>query len=656
MTALRCICYLLFIFLNTYAVADITLNIVKDEIIYVETDNYAVRFAYGGITYLHNKLTNETYTLPIEPIFERSAAIIGRNEIFWARRFHTVETHKINSHTVETRFREDGNEIRLVIAVDPNTNDLLISGDCASNTPGVSAIQWGISSLDLTTLRVIVPSQGKPLIDSASGIKRSVFRYPTPSWGAQLAIIQSELGGLYLRSKDTTSQYKDLYYRSYEHEWYGDEFGFRIITYNQAPWDTLTTAKSVTWRLNTYTGDWCVPAQIYRDWMEQAFNPWRLSDVDPWVSNINLVVVNDSLNTEILKPLAESVDPTKTLLYLTTWRKQGRNVSYPDYGEPREGFDSFLETARQYGFRVMPHVSLYDCSPSHPLYAEFKKYQYRSPETGELLGWAWDDIGSRVRNAHISLASSKWRNLLVQQFKALWEKYNIDAFFLDVSHFVLNDANGLIEGLTSAEGNVLMHLELAEAMPGVAFSGEFVHELTFFRENFAKYTLPSGPPHPISTFLFSPYTRFHFGGIIPLASHPEYQTYRNHAETQGYLHTLRINNTEMLNEPLVQDTLSVVRQWQILGLQPNIDCDWGTNTLFQYTTQTGETVTHNGSVLVMTNPDLNRDGVVNVLDLILIVNKLGQQVPQATPGDLNGDGVINILDLILVAQNITDAP
>ena len=102
------------------------------------------------------------------------------------------------------------------------------------------------------------------------------------------------------------------------------------------------------------------------------------------------------------------------------------------------------------------------------------------------------------------MAEIYWFN----SFKVVWEKYNVDAFFLDVSHYVLNDANGLIEGLTSAQGNVLMHLELAEAMPGVVFGGEEFHEVTFFRESFAANALLSeGTPHPISAFLFSPYIR-----------------------------------------------------------------------------------------------------------------------------------------------------
>ena len=591
---------------NLFYLETVLAEITIDEgsnAIHVETNNYQVRFAPNAITYLHNKLTDETYTLPLEQTYEIQAAILGRNEDFYASR-GTVETSKINDNTAEVRFQKGGNEITLTIAIEPNTEDLLITLNGVAETPGISAIQWAIDNLNLANLKLITPSQNLPLLDVTSAITRRLFFYPTASWEAQLAIIEAQHGGFYVRSTDPTFKFKNMYYRRYT-----DKFGLNFMTQNQAPWDTLTTAKSVTWRLNTYVGDWCVPAQMYRDWMEGTFDPWRLSDVPPWVSDISLVVVNDSLNTEILKPLAESVDPTKTLLYLTDWRKAGRDSGYrnayhPDY-TPHEKFDVFLEVARQHGFRVMPHVNLYDCTVSHPLYPEFKKYQYRRPETGELSGWFWDKIGHPERSAHISLASSEWRNLLIQQWKALWEKYNIDAFHLDVSHYVLNDANGLIEGLTSAEANILMHKQLAKAMPGVVFSGEFIHELTFFRESFAKRSLTLGPRHPISTFLFSPYTRFHFGGPIPVPQNPELQLFVNFGESQGYLHTLRINKTEMLNEPLAQDTLSVVRQWQALGLRPDLGCDWGSNTLFQYTVQTGETVTYqrtdSGAVLVLPN-------------------------------------------------------
>ena len=43
--------------------------------------------------------------------------------------------------------------------------------------------------------------------------------------------------------------------------------------------------------------------------------------------------------------------------------------------------------------------------------------------------------------------------------------------------------------------------------------------------------------------------------------------------------------------------------------------------------------------------DVNRDGIVNILDLVTVANAFGKSAP-----DLNGDGVVNILDLVAVAN------
>ena len=312
-----------------------------------------------------------------------------------------------------------------------------------------------------------------------------------------------------------------------------------------------------------------------------------------WVQDIGLVV-NGSLDTESLDRLSELIDPTKTLLYLVGWRKNGYDQNYPDY-TAEEGFGDFVEYAHQHGFRVMPHVNLVGISPYHPLYPEFQPFQFRDPWSEEPIGWKWDEIGNPKRHAWINNASSKFRNLLVQRLKEVWEKYRVDAFHLDISHVVENDASGLIDGLNSAQGNVLMHLELAEAMPGVVFSGEHLHEVTFFRESFAqRWKLsPESTPHPISAFLFSPYTRPY--GYLGLPS-PEndplgYQDYLNSYEVWGVLPTVQAG-LSVLNGQLTQQILAVARQWQELGLRPDFESDWEGNTLFQYTTQTGETVTY----------------------------------------------------------------
>ena len=56
--------------------------------------------------------------------------------------------------------------------------------------------------------------------------------------------------------------------------------------------------------------------------------------------------------------------------------------------------------------------------------------------------------------------------------------------------------------------------------------------------------------------------------------------------------------------------------------------------------------------------DVNRDGRVTILDLILVSQQLGTRVPAGSPVDVNGDGVVTILDLIFVSGQIgsTTAP
>ena len=47
--------------------------------------------------------------------------------------------------------------------------------------------------------------------------------------------------------------------------------------------------------------------------------------------------------------------------------------------------------------------------------------------------------------------------------------------------------------------------------------------------------------------------------------------------------------------------------------------------------------------------DLNNDGIVNILDLVIVANAFGKAEP-----DLNSDGVVNILDLVIVANAFGD--
>lgn len=576
---------------------------ITDNAISISTDAYEIQFEDGVITQVTNRITAEVYTLPTG-LGGNSGILRSVSGAVWTSQSEVTEITKLDPLRIKMTFSQGQNEISMFVAVDADTGDLVIEQEAVADSGGVYGIQWGIGNLDVSNLELILPAHGGQRIDAGSPQAYIDVTYPGAwEWEAQLAIIQGQRGGFSVRSEDETFQHKVLHYERGE-----NSFALGFETQNQAPFDTLKFAKSVTWRLNTYAGDWRVPAGHYRSWMEQTFNPRPLSGMPSWVEGIGLVVIlRGELDMMVLNRLVEQTDPTKTLLYIPDWRKDGYDVNYPEY-TARAGFGSFVEAAHQRGFRVMVHTNLVGVSPNHPAYANLQESQFRDPWGQNLVGWMWEQTQSPTRIAFINPADSAFRKLFVQRLREVWEEYHVDAFHLDTSLVVMNDANGLIEGLNSAQGNALLHEELAEAMPQVAFSGEGLNEVTFFRESFAQRAkVPQGvEPHPISAYLFSRYTLpyGHLGLPNPDSNPQLYNEYLDSYEVWGVLPTLALGEVEWTSEDIYTETfLSVARAWQQFGLRPDFDKDWEDETLFQYVGQAGGIATlrrtETGSILVL---------------------------------------------------------
>ena len=83
---------------------------------------------------------------------------------------------------------------------------------------------------------------------------------------------------------------------------------------------------------------------------------------------------------------------------------------------------------------------------------------------------------------------------------------------------------------------------------------------------------------------------------------------------------------------------------------------------FQFGTATGDSISAGPHEITFTvearlaTGDVNRDGVVSILDLILVAQQLGRRVSAGSAVDVNGDGLVSILDLIRVAQGIAASP
>ena len=83
---------------------------------------------------------------------------------------------------------------------------------------------------------------------------------------------------------------------------------------------------------------------------------------------------------------------------------------------------------------------------------------------------------------------------------------------------------------------------------------------------------------------------------------------------------------------------------------------------FEFGTGTGDSIPagpHEIRIVVeerLATGDVNRDGRVSILDLILVAQQLGKRVSAGSAVDVNRDGVVSILDLIRVAQGIAQSP
>ncbi|RKU22902.1 hypothetical protein C6503_03460 [Candidatus Poribacteria bacterium] len=159
-------------------------------------------------------------------------------------------------------------------------------------------------------------------------------------------------------------------------------------------------------------------------------------------------------------------------------------------------------------------------------------------------------------------------------------------------------------------------------MPGVIFSGEHLHEVTFFRESFAqRWKLPAvSTLHPVSAFLFSPYTvPYGYLGLPNPDRVPQlYQEYLDSYEKWGVLPTLRVWSVEDLQPDRTgtQKLISIARAWQQFDLKPDFETDWGPETLFRYVGQDGEiatlSTTDGGTILHLPQEDTGYQRVFGV--------------------------------------------
>ena len=602
-----------------------TLLVGEEGDIFAETDRYQVRFRKGSVIHVHNKLTQETYTVSGRRDAELSGMrgpkfdeweIDGEDYADVAPEWEiggadALKVEKISPLAVKLTARWKQMTLLMWVVIDVLTGDLIIRQEGFSQQTGISTIGWGIGNLDYNQVSPIVPAHGGKIMNEQH-TTNAYWTYPH-LWQAPLAVVQGTLGGCFVMSEDETDQFKA--FGHWPERKKPNFFAIAFDTHNLFPFEDRQHITSAIWRFNTYRGDWQVPAETYRQGMMER-NESRLARRPAWVKDIQLVIMYCSLNRNYMRMLdflAQQINPKNVLIYCRG-------------GWKHELFGAFASEAKARGFRVMVFAGFQSVAPDHPRYAEWEPFLYRSSD-GHILGWNFDQGGP----AFINPAASSYRKFHVQTLKNVQETYNIDAIHLDLNYFIGNHAP--LDGLTPIQGNMLLHEELIEAMPDTVFSGEFIHAVTspylafYGTGDNAGY----GDPHPISDFFFSQWSPAYSGTFAYLGD-------RYKAQELEILN-LHIKTYKQL------DVVPTIRYY----FEHHLEIEQAISILHR-TSSNVEFWEELEQMVNTPREDLNFDGVVNILDLVIVANAFGSSTDSDLKFDFNFDGVVNILDLVIVTN------
>lgn len=371
----------------------------------------------------------------------------------------TVTQRWTDGDTLETqlRVREDGS--------------MVLRQQVSVNEDGISSVSFTLKvPLDY---EVIIPAWNGIRLTRGNAVPyMSRLAYPN-NWQAQMLLIQTTTGGLLIHADDSGSQFKALNVTSDENYFY-----ITIETIPQAPFTQYQSFETVEWNFIPYQGTWQQGAQIYKDYMNETFGLEEIIAAKPdWAKDIQLVCAMDVVDKELVTELAKLVDPEKTMLHLVNWRTSNYDMNYPDYSV-RSGLKDGVDYAHELGFKVSVHANMLGAHLDNADYIahHLENEAVLNSSTLEQLIEGYTAYGQDYAFAQINQASTVWQDVLVESLREVIEVVGVDVVHLDQSLLCYNDGRGLVNGMTTMQGNVALQQRLAEEYPNVVFSGEGINE------------------------------------------------------------------------------------------------------------------------------------------------------------------------------------
>lgn len=513
---------------------------IQENKIIADTKTQTVVFVDGRLTQVKSKLDGKYYLndsaqrdIPITLVYASDRTLpLGKVENC------QTETTVYSDHMVNISYGTWNGHGELLIEEETETGAVCITPSVHSSRPGVLACRWEMYGLDPELTMTLPFLQGFQARLDDPILKWDIFkdlRYPY-RWEENFVAFGTALGGLWVYNEGDRNRFKFLRVGNKE-----TPYCAAFDAQNYGPVEDLLSAGGVTWKINTYAGDWTVPVNHYRRIL-MADPAWRKSSatLPDWFDDIKLVYCWCPTDEKILDTLSQYIDPKHVLIHLPHWRIHKYDQQYPDYTASPEA-KAFIQKGNAMGYHIAPHFNCYEIDPSLPEFELVRDFRYRDVENAQVWGWGFmfnsTDWGipednttlrtTRHRNVMTKIhpALPAWRNLFAKNVKKAIDENDLHVVFLDTSHNTLNLRNELVNDTTTIDGAWDLLSMVQRINGGVTIGGEGMNE-TLMCQHFAQgHSMYNGPELemiPVENYL--PINATLYGGLCHLIGYHTQKT------------------------------------------------------------------------------------------------------------------------------------
>lgn len=449
-------------------------------------------------------------------------------------------------------------------------------------------VEWKLSSFNFD--EVIIPALGGQMLTKDMTTDTTLsYKYPF-WWNAQFAIGTKVNGGLMLHTKDKEPDLKMLRVTKGE-----KDFALTLGFEARAP--LSLNSLEAEWFINTYKGSWEIPVSEHSAWLEKEFGLTRLNQnphLPDWAKNINFILEIWGMRKdshlphhtfdemiERLNQFSQIHRPEETLFYVPGFAEHGIDSNAPDYNPGaklggQEKFKELVDKAHSMGYHVMIHTNVLAMTFHHPLYSRFRDFQVVDV-FNRLQGWAMDIDGDWLSEeyfAYMNPGYREWGEHMIKVLGRLISQYQLDAVFLDQTLLAFNIAKGP-NFLTGMRDHIK---RLEDAFPEVLFAGEGIHEQVLSVLPFAQiHGIDSladvhgmegkkrwRKVHPVSSFLFSNYTRLTAHLLTKYPTHPLFKLQESSYKRLNVIPALCLyNNKQKIDIPEVHEMIKRAKSLKV---------------------------------------------------------------------------------------------